>query len=102
MPKRDAMSAIGNTVETPVRRSIKDWIGPARPSLAVVVASEAGALVASAEAAVVSAGEAVVASPEGAAVVASPPRRPNPRSPPALSFSYRNVSAAAREHREYT
>merc|ERR1719483_1756355 len=63
MPKRDAMSAIGNTVETPVRRSIKDWIGPARLSLAAVVASAAGAL-----AAVVSAGEAVVASPEGAAV----------------------------------
>merc|ERR1712106_1115344 len=57
MPKRDAMSAMGNTVETPVRRSIKDWMGPARPSLAAVVAS---------------ADEAVVASPEEAAVVSSP------------------------------
>merc|ERR1712106_155184 len=65
MPKRDAMSAIGNTVETPVRRSIKDWMGPARPSLAAVVASEVAAVVALAV-------EAVVASPEEAAVVASP------------------------------
>merc|ERR1712128_156393 len=86
MPKRDAMSAIGNTVETPVRRSIKDWMGPARPSLAAVVASEVAVLVASAVAVVVSADEAVVASPEEAAVVASPPRRPKPRSPPDLSF----------------
>merc|ERR1711892_528695 len=68
MPKRDAMSAIGNTVETPVRRSIKDWIGPARPSLAAVVAS-AEALVASAVAVVASVDEPVVASPEEAAVV---------------------------------
>merc|ERR1740124_1507665 len=63
MPKRDAMSVMGNTVETPVRRSIKDWIGPERPSLAAVVASEVEAVVASAD-------EAVVASPEEAAVVA--------------------------------
>merc|ERR1719483_725637 len=48
MPKRDAMSVIGNTVETPVRLPVKDLIGPARPSLAAVVASEVEAVVTSA------------------------------------------------------
>merc|ERR1711892_888547 len=69
MPKRDAMSAIGNTVETPVRRSIKDLMGPARPSLASVVASEVAGVVASAKAVVASADEAVVASPDEPVVV---------------------------------
>merc|ERR1719470_418356 len=46
MPKSPAISAIGSVVDAPVRRSIKDWIGPARASEAAVVASpeEAGLL----------------------------------------------------------
>merc|ERR1719318_1457509 len=69
MPKSPAISAIGSVVDAPVRRTIKDWMGPARSSAAAVVASPEEAVVVSAEAVVVSA-EAVVVSAEDAVVSA--------------------------------
>ena len=55
MPNSPAISAIGSVVDAPVRRSIKDWMGPARSSVAAVVASPEEVVVVSAEAVVVSA-----------------------------------------------
>merc|ERR1711892_1373620 len=56
MPMRLAISSTGKTVETPVKRSIKDLIGPERSSAAVVVEvspEEAVVVVVSPEVAVV-------------------------------------------------
>merc|ERR1719154_402695 len=55
MPKSPAISAIGSVVDAPVRRSIKDWMGPDRSAAAAVVVSPEEAVVVSAEAVVVSA-----------------------------------------------
>merc|ERR1719290_33344 len=49
MPIRAAMSAMGRIVVTPVRRSIKAFIGPSRPA----AAAAAAAVVASTDPAVV-------------------------------------------------
>merc|ERR1712128_78860 len=53
MPIRLAMSSTGKTVETPVKRSIKDLIGPERSSAAAVVVVSPEEAVVSAEAVVV-------------------------------------------------
>merc|ERR1719508_189576 len=63
MPMRLAMSSTGKTVETPVKMSIKDLIGPDRSSTAEVVVvspDEAVVVVASAEVVVVVSAEVVV------------------------------------------
>merc|ERR1719154_384036 len=62
MPKSPAISEIGSVVDAPVRRSIKDWMGPDRSSAAAVAASPEEAVVVSAGAEVVSAGAAVVSA----------------------------------------
>merc|ERR1719154_815155 len=53
MPKSPAISAIGRVVDTPVRRSIKDWMGPDRSSAAAVVTSPEEAVVVTGEEVVV-------------------------------------------------
>merc|ERR1712123_307519 len=45
MPMRLAISSTGKTVETPVKRSIKDLIGPERSSAVAVVVSPEVAVV---------------------------------------------------------
>merc|ERR1719452_453097 len=52
MPKSPAISAIGSVVDAPVRRFIKDWMGPDRSAAAAVVVSPEEAVVVSAEAVV--------------------------------------------------